>query len=380
MTAGWLLPLALLAAAFAAPAAATPHVEEAETVFRWAEQRCSEDWIPDSPARAFRRSDGSILLMATHFTNGVMTGPDFARLHPDCTRTSRGAENPDPAAFDDRYWIQALLPLGNGRLLAIGSHEYLGERHPGRCHVTGRGPRCWYGALTLLEANERDLAFRPLAGNHVLAAPARPFDPATARRTGVITASNAVQEGDWYYLLAWIELDSVQGNCLFRAAVSDPTRWLAWNDGAFAAAFPRAYEAGPAARRCDLVGRGVLRNVARSVIRIEGAQRRWATVFIMPEGRPEPEGIYVSVSADLREWSAPRLIARTEEAADARNCRAVYQYPSLIDHDSRSAFFDSGGTAPHLYLTRFNRVACRGGLDRDLVRLRVQVPLEPGGG
>jgi hypothetical protein len=109
------------------------------------------------------------------------------------------------------------------------------------------------------------------------------------------------------------------------------------------------------------------------VIRVPSLQR-WAAVFIMPDGRDEPEGVYVAYSADLIRWSAPHLLARTEEPADRRNCRAVYQYPSLIDHDSESSIFGTGGTAPHLYLTRFNRVSCRGGLDRDLVRLRVALP------
>ena len=369
-----LLSLALLAGLVATPAGATPHLADAEVVFRWADQRCADDWIPDSPARAVRRTDGSILLMATHYTNGVMTGPDFESLRPDCSVVSRGAENPDPAAFDDRYWIQALLPTGGGRLLAIGSHEFLGARHAGRCRITDRRrPHCWYSALTLVEADESALVFRPRVASHVLAAPSSHFDPSATRRTGIFTATNIVRDGDWYYFLAWVELGELQGACLFRAHHADPTQWRALREGRFEGTFPSAYADGVADRRCDIVGRGTLLNIPRSVVRIDSLGR-WAAVFIVPDGRAHPEGIYVSYSTDLRQWSAPRLVARTEEAADGRNCRAVYQYPSLIDHDSRSDLFDTGSSEPYLYLTRFNKVSCRGGLDRDLVRIRLRLP------
>lgn len=50
-----------------------------------------------------------------------------------------------------------------------------------------------------------------------------------------------------------------------------------------------------------------------------------------------------------------------------------FEYPSLIDHSSTSAVFDDLAGAPWLYLTRFNFGDRRRGMDRDLVRLRLEI-------
>jgi len=379
MAAAWPAILGLLCLLGVLPTAARadgPDLAAAETVYRWSTQRCSDDWIPDSPARAWRRDDGSIVLVAAHYTNGVLTGPDFDNLQPECRENSRGREDPDPAAFDDRYWVQALLPTGSGRLLAIGSHEFMGGRHPGRCPVQdSRRPRCWYSALILLESDQSALAFRPLpAARRILAAPPRRFDPTALGRTGFFATTNIVRSGDWLYLLAWMETPEAQGHCLFRAPATSPEGpWTALRDGAFSETFPSAYAAGETGRRCDIIGRGSLRNILRSVVWLEES-RRWAGVFHMPPGHGVPEGIHVVTSPDLITWSAPRLLVSTAEPQDGRGCRIVYQYPSLIAHDSRSSIFDTAGEGLHLYLTRFNFESCRAGLNRDLIRLPVRIP------
>ncbi|MEM1378306.1 MAG: hypothetical protein AAGG69_13050 [Pseudomonadota bacterium] len=49
----------------------------------------------------------------------------------------------------------------------------------------------------------------------------------------------------------------------------------------------------------------------------------------------------------------------------------VYLYPTLIDHDSPSRNFETADEDMYLYFTRLNNG--QGGLDRDLVRVRVEV-------
>lgn len=347
-----------------------------ETVFRWADQRCDDLWIPDSPARAYRRRDGGLVLMAAHYTNGILEGRDFGSLRPNCAVAAKGKEDPEPAAFDDRLWIQALVPGADGKVLGVASHEYMGARHPGRCESKARrdGNNCWYSSLLLAEADERDFAFRLLPGRgRVLAAPSVPFDTKADRRVGFFTASNVVRSGEWNYLISWTELPGgTFGNCLFRAPAGDPAAgWTALRDGGFGAGFPDPYAAGEDRRSCDVVGRGSLRNILRSVVWLERA-RRWIGVYMMPAGHGVPEGVHYATSADLIRWDAPKLLFGTEAQADAQGCKVVYQYPSLIDHGSASAVFDTAGDDLHLYLTRFNRESCQRGLNRDLVRLRVE--------
>ncbi|MEI2594612.1 hypothetical protein, partial [Pediococcus acidilactici] len=52
----------------------TPEVNETQVVFHWKNDRCSDDNIPDSPARAFRSADGTVNLYATHYINRSMSG------------------------------------------------------------------------------------------------------------------------------------------------------------------------------------------------------------------------------------------------------------------------------------------------------------------
>ncbi len=375
---GWLIVVSLLY--ISAAAAEQPVVVRAisppAVVYEWATERCEDNWIPDAPARAYRRTDGSLVVMATHYTNGILRGRGFDDLKPDCAVKAEGAENPDPAAFDDRFWTEALVPGADGKVIALVSHEYLGARHPGHCEAEASpGPRCWYSSLLLAESDENSFAFKLLQDDRkFLAAPPAAFDPKGKARIGFFTTSNVIRSGDdWLYMVAWVDLPQLHGNCLFRASAADPTGgWYALHNGVFDQQFLNPYTNGAASRTCDIVGKGGLLNILRSVVWLEH-QQRWLGVYNMSAGGSQPEGIYYTTSIDLINWSAPNLLFRNDEAADARGCKAVYQYPSLIDHGSSSKIFDTASDDLYLYMTRFNQQSCRRGLDRDLVRVRLNV-------
>jgi hypothetical protein len=229
--------------------------------------------------------------------------------------------------------------------------------------------------LLLAESDESSFAFKLLQGDRkVLAAPPLTFDPKSKERTGFFTASNVVRSGDdWLYMVAWVDLPQLHGNCLFRAPAVDPTKgWSALHGGAFDQQFFNPYTHGAAQRTCDIIGKGGLLNILRSMVWLEREQR-WLGVYDMPAGGPLPEGTYYSTSTDLMNWSAPNLLFKNDEAADQNGCKVVYQYPSLIDHGSTSKIFDTASDDLYLYLTRFNQKSCHRGLDRDLVRVRLNV-------
>ena len=117
---------------------------ESETVYSYERQRCDWRTIPDSPARAYRRRDGSIALIAAHFRNRVLEGSSFDDLRTDCSIVSQGEESADPAALNDRFWVQSLIPLEGGRVLGLASQEFSGLRHDGLCAKGPGKPECWY--------------------------------------------------------------------------------------------------------------------------------------------------------------------------------------------------------------------------------------------
>jgi hypothetical protein len=346
----------------------------AETVFRWATQRCDRLHVPDSPARAIRTADGGVLLMAAHFTNIVLRGRDFDSLAPDCASASRGAEDPDPTRFDDRFWVQALWPLPDGRVLGLASHEFMGKRHAGRCEVT-QGPggtRCWHSAITLTVAEPGPWRFRPLPlPQRVLAASPAPYDPAARRRSGAFSVTNILRAEGFLYLLAYLEGIPGQpdGNCLLRAPEADPVAgWRALAaDGTFRAELGLSRgDAGP----CIPVG--PFQGAARSLLRLGPAGPYVATFA----GRVrEGEGVLVTTSPDLRRWSPPRLLLAAAPWRAQPEAGFYVAYPALIDHGSASPVFDSAdGGRLHLYLTRLNLAPDRrDGMNRDLIRHRVRV-------
>lgn len=385
-------------AALAAPVQAEPRLSVApgtpvEVVFRWADQRCMDLHVPDSPARALRTGDGGVALFAAHLVNIPMVGADFDRLAPVCAAASRGAEAADPAAFRDRFWVQALVPFTSGgqrRVLGLASHEYMGWRHPGRCAVPFEGDgrrgaafRCWYSAITAVVASEGEWRFAP-AG--VIAASPAPYDPNTAARTGFFSVSNALVEGGHATVLVYTEgvPGQPRGNCLLRAPLDQlPQGWRALSGGQFDLALPGAYAGGAdPGHACDVVGDAVFGGApVRALLRGDDARGPWwVAVFTRaaPRGSDAPAGVFASTSRDLRRWSpAERLWAMTPFRSQPE-AGVYFEYPSLLDHASGSAVFDRVADAPgaarlHLYLTRLNLEDRRRGLDRDLVRIAVTI-------
>jgi hypothetical protein len=343
--------------------------------------------IPDSPARAVRLSDGRLFLIAAHLTNVSLIGPDFQSLSSNCASESRGREDPDPAAYDDRFWIQAIFPLPSGQLLGLASHEYMGGRHPGQCRFpTSVGWGCWYSSIIATSAQAPHYRFQPLPlENRVVATSQVPYDRAMRRPSGYFTTSNIVLSDDSAYVIVHRRgiAGEADGNCLLRA---DPTNltagWQVLGAGAFQGRLvrPRSSGATGANAPCDPVGKDVLQGPLRSIIRI-GQNGPWVAVMVGRIGANgtdrAAEGVLYSSSKDLRHWTEPRLLWRMEAFRGQPGAGVYYQYPSLIDHLSPSNVFDRTGGDLHLYLTRFNLQDRRRELDRDLVRLPVLISQSP---
>ena len=352
-------------------------------MFTWKTDKCNDDYLPNSPARALRLANGKLALVAAHYTNGFLIGRNFAELKPDCAIQSGGTEANSPDAMDTRWWVQAVWPLPSERTFALVSHEYLGGRFPGRCDITtGPKPYCWYSYIGKAEAANRDLKFRLLPREQrVAAAPPFKYDPRAPSREGFFTTSNIVADGQWVYFASWMDMpDNQHGNCLFRAPVTAVEgTWLALHDGEFTQPFPDPYRSSYEilkAAKCDIIGKNVFRGPIRSMVKLV-KENMWAAVFQStwpPDNLSAPKsGVYVSFSPDLRSWSAPALVFAARQPWGRKDCDDFFEYPSLIDHASRTPAFDTAGDEMYLYLTRFNFKSCRKGLDRDLVRIRIKV-------
>jgi hypothetical protein len=369
----------------------TPREDEAveitgleETVFDWSQSACAPDDIPDLPARAFRDAQGRVHLIASHYTNRSMTGPDLDHLTRDCSVIMASHYNPDPATFDDREWLSSTYTLDGKKVFALVHDEYQGHTHPGRC-PSGEYFECWYNAVTLAVSTDGGLSFghAPPPG-HLVASIPYPY-VSDSGPAGIFQPSNIVRNAadDHYYALLRVQQhrDQPQGTCVMRTTdLADPKSWRAWGGSAFDVRFIDPYlelDKAPQEQICQPVSYDEIQLMVESLT-FNTHFDKFLLVGTAVERDREGDtvsGIYYSTSGDLIDWTPRKLIVEVES-------RQTYQcgdpdpiaYPSVLDPDSSSRNFETTGKRAYLYFTRFNYEACKETSDRNLVRVPVEFP------
>ena len=162
-----------------------PPGAEPEIVFDHARDACEKSDVPDVPARAFRASDGTIRLIASHWTNRAMAGATLDSLRHPCDIVFEGGGNDDPAAFDDRGWIVSTYTLDGKTVHALVHNEFHGHKRPALC-PSGQYMDCWYNTITYAVSTDGGRSFKAPPGpeRFVAGVPYR-YDPTrgTAQRT-----------------------------------------------------------------------------------------------------------------------------------------------------------------------------------------------------
>jgi hypothetical protein len=349
----------------------------AETVFDWSSQACAPENIPDLPARAFRDYRGRVQLILAHPVNRRMVGRSLGRVDVDCAVTMPSTRNPDPAAFDYSEWIASVFTRDGRHVAALVHEEYHGAR-PGICDQAGDTPPCWYNAVTFARSDDGGRSFGSTP-DHFVAASTYRYRPRAAP-TGIFTPSNIVGKGDGYYYALVVSRapGGATGSCLIRT--DDPfvpSSWRAWDGEAFRTRFVNPYRVTPgAARACTPVARPEIVEMHESLT-YNTYLDRYLLVGLASLPGPSGKlvtGVYFSLSRDLIHWTRRRLMMKATVTHTFR-CGGTdpIAYPSLIDPRSDSRTFATTGRRPYLYFTRFNYEHCRQSLNRDLVRLPMEI-------
>lgn len=379
-----MLGLALLAAVAALAPATSAGVRVTgpeQMVFDWSRDACFELDIPDAPARVLRGADGNVQLIRSG-PNARMVGRDLGHLTRECARALEPHHNPDPEAFDDEEWIEAPYTTDGRTVYALVHDEYWGQTHPGRC-PSGEYVRCWYNAVTLAVSKDggRTYTHAPAPRHRVASMPFQYLPDAGV--VGVMGGSNIVRsprDGRFYAFVhqEHPEIGARRGACLIRTkTLAKPESWRAWDGTAFGHRFPNPYEetiADPFARLCT----PLVPDLAESVT-WNAHLKRFLLVGSQEtsrggRGEPRTARFFFRTSSDLLQWSAPRTIMEVELVFTHRcGDPDPVAYPSLVDPASPSRSFDVSGRRGWLYFTRFNYEDCRMTLDRDLVRVPVEV-------
>lgn len=349
----------------------------AQTVFAWERDRCATWDIPDAPTRAWRSEDGSVALLSGSEATRVSRGKTLDAITRDCHVVHQGAENDDPAAWDDRTWIASVHTEDGRNMIALGHVEYHGHLRPESC-PSGSYPACWFNSVIELRSDDGGRNFRRLGdGADLVAALPQLYRGEEAHRTGFFNPSNIVSHDGHLYAFIFAEAAGPQrrGPCLIRRPVGGgPADWRAWNGTGFTVRFRDPYRVPgilPSEQACRPVSG--LRSTISSVVK---DQRTGHFVAVTPTRAEDGTvGIFWSSSTDLVQWSQPSLLVAVPLLWE-RDCAqpAAYAYPSLIDPDSPSRVFDSTDDDLWLYLTRMPLDAtCAVTAHRDLIRLPVRL-------
>lgn len=352
-------------------------VDQQETVFSWAHDRC-ETWdIPDAPTRAWRSRDGGIAMLSGSEMTRVSRGPTLEEVVRDCHVVHRGANSDDPSTWDDRTWIASVYTEDGLNLIALGHVEYHGHLRPETCPSQSYSS-CWFNSIVELRSNDGGQNFLRIGhGKDLVAALPQPYQGEAAHRMGFFNPSNIVAQEGFLYAFIFAEAAGPQrrGACLIRRpAEGGPSDWRAWDGEGFTVRFQDPYRVADiksADQACHpVIG---LRSTVSSVAKVAASGRFLAVTPV--RSKAGKVGIFWSSSTDLVRWSEPQLLLEVPLLWD-RNCEedAAYAYPSLIDPDSSSRNFDTTDDRLWLYLTRMPLDEnCKVTAHRDLVRWPVQL-------
>jgi len=344
---------------------------EPRTIYDWSEDRCEDEFIPDSPARAFRRADGQIALIATHRKNWMMVGDTFQSLKPVCHTIFDSSRIKNTEGL---FWIQATYTRDGTHVVALVSNDQRNLVIEQGCDASEADDACWLNKIANARSTNMGESFALEQGpNRYVAQVANSYPDNASHRYGMFTTSNIFEHNKKFYFLSWGQGEGKMdpGNCLFRS--DDPLDvegWRGWDGEHF-----------PIDMR---LGKGVCRPITglpapvRSVSYLAFKGIWIATYPARLALNSEKTGVpafYYSTSRDLIKWTPPERITRAPLKPRELNDDEVWAFPSIIDTSSGSHNFDTidDPTTAILTYTKHHLRNGVGTMRRDLVYLPLRI-------
>lgn len=335
------------------------------TIYRWATDRCEDEFIPDSPARAFRRADGKIALMATHRENWMLIGETFHDMRTLC-KSVFSTQQFKRQGGSGEQWIQAVYTQDGRQVHALVSQDFSLQSRRNGCRPSATGGQCWLNSIASAVSDNMGESFRI---GQTVASIANSYPANHTGRLGVFTATNIARgSDDKYYLIAFVDYGTSRGNCIFQNDdPAKPSRWQAWSGHRFDIDMTQS----TASALCVPIGGGRFQNEIRALL-WSSAHRLWVVVTTarlkMPGDHVPVPGFYASTSSDLFNWSPMQRIMKAPTRPREEQLDYFVSYPSLIDINSKSMNFDTIDEGPlWLFFTWHHLKNGQGTFNRDLV-------------
>jgi hypothetical protein len=338
-------------------------------VFDTAKDSCEQIDVPDAMARAFRDNKGTVHLVASHYKMRQNLGPTLLSVKHSCDVAYDSVHDPDPAHYNDSTWLDSFYSLDGKKIVALGHMEYHGWEHKGMCHSKDYSA-CWYNADTLHLSEDGGYHFESFKApeNYFVGLPFKyEIDKGPE---GYSVDTNIVKVGKWYYAMAtdwpWLPNCTPEegpSHCLvpFGGApirtsnLLDASSWRGWNGKDFSLTFADPY-LGPVKHPEAHVYTPVPYMYYVNAINIyEPAHLFVATLWDPFNTAYGPEGLYLSTSTDLINWSVPALVVtQAQLLAKEPKGNWSYGYVSLLDPRSKDANFSGIGKHPYVYYVRLD--------------------------
>lgn len=357
--------------------------DQTEVFFNWHTDRCFDNNIPDSPARAFHSYDGKVYLYTAHYENVPYIGSTLDNARPACGEYYSAAMDSSPELYNSRIWLQTFYAVAGGKIVySLASSDYHGIWFKNCLKVDPKNPGCWSSAVVLANSNDGgrnfDIAKPP---NHIIARSPYLFSKERGGPSGFFTTSNIVKRGDYYYSLfyAGAYKQQLSGNCLARTNnLSDPRSWRSWDGKKFDTPFPwKALQGVDGQAHFSCMPIDGLNKKIRSLLWHEISHKY---IAIFEEIKKSNSNMRLDVlfnyatSDDLINWSKTRNIISIQGPENCKTPQFSAAYPSILDSNSKDINFGTIDSSGYLYYTHFNLSDnCQLTLNRDLLRVPIKI-------
>ncbi|MFZ0686111.1 MAG: hypothetical protein WAM89_11265 [Terriglobales bacterium] len=338
-------------------------------VFDTAKDSCELIDIPDAPARAFRDYRGTVHLVSSHHILRQDLGPSLGDVKHSCDVVYNSAHDANPADYNDATWLDSFYSVDGKQVVALGHMEYHGWQHRGECQSKDFTIACWYNADTFHLSEDGGYHFKsfPAPANYVIGLPYEYV--VNDGPEGYSVDTGIVKAGDWYYAIAtdWNWPPNCTGEpgneCLvpFGGApirtsnLLDPTSWRGWNGKDFSVSFVDPY-LGTVQHPEEHVYTPVPYMFYVNALNIyEPTGLFVATLWDPWNTAYGPEGLYLSTSTDMVNWTTPSLVVtQADLLAKEPKGNWSYAYFSLLDPNSKDGSFSGIGDTAYVYYVRFD--------------------------
>ena len=368
-----------------------------QTIFNWNKTVCSPDhFIPDGPARAWKRADGKFTLVAEEADDWQLVGTSPFDLQASCRPTlydgyPSGYNSSIPASgqylIPSRGYIgiMATYTLDGTTIYGFAGQDLSPLAYKAGC-VDNGGGNCWLNDIQAVVSKDMGDDFNFVSPtNGDVAALSHVVSSTPAGRPGqdgYMTSTNIIQKPDGYfYMIAHVEnAGTGYGTaCLMRTNnLADPSSWRGMNfDASGNPQFngilqPSSTTSVEGATPCSGLGPYSLWQSVYSINYIPAKHLYIAlmqTRLKLPGDAQFVPGAYYSTSPDLISWSPTKRLLVTPLVPGYDSNTEIDEYPVLIDPFSKSRNFETIDSATPVVVYTLAHVVNNGvlTLDRDIV-------------